>query len=190
LRNNTSVFGIFMDQHQVDGAVDALRRDGFRTTNISILSPDTLAPCHFAQRKTVHATQSAVSGMGPGATIGGAIGLLAGIGALAVPGFGSFIAAGPIIGALAGAAAAGTVGGVAGGLIGLGMHEHEARHYEDRIQNGGILISVHCDDAAWGQRAGVILESAGARDIASTVEVVAAPRRRASSMAWVGQNWK
>ncbi len=186
MRNNTSVFGIYLDQAQIDKAVEALRRDGFRTMDISILFPDSPATGDFAHRKTVTATQSAAAGIGAGATIGGAIGLLAGIGALAVPGFGSFIAAGPIIGALAGAAAVGTIGGVAGGLVGLGMPEHEARRYEGRIQNGGILISVHCDDEAWTRRARVILEATGARDIASTVDPLdgsRAPRRRAMGMA-------
>src|SRR5260370_4237825 len=91
--------------------------------------------------------------------LGGAIGLLAGIGALAVPGFGSFIAVGPIIGALAGAAAVGTVGGVAGGLIRLGMAEDEAKRYEGRIRNGGGLISFHCVDPQTERRAGILLEN-------------------------------
>src|SRR6478735_8112352 len=114
LRNTTSVFGIYLEQLQIDNAVEILRRGGFRTTDISILFPDSPATGDFAQPKTPRATQSVAAGMGAGATIGGAIGLLAGIGALAVPGFGAFIAAGPIIGALAGAAAVGTIGGVAG----------------------------------------------------------------------------
>lgn len=179
LRTSKSVFGIYTDRRQVDESVHTLRTDGFRTTDISVLFPDHVGTTEAAYQTGRTAPASAAGK----ATSGGALALLAGIGALAVPGFGSFIVAGPIIGALAGAAAVGTVGGVAGGLIGLGLPEFEAKHYEMRIHDGGILIAVHCDDAEWAQLAMSILVSTGARDVASTVEVSARPRRRASGMA-------
>jgi len=152
--NNTSVFGIYTDRHEVEEAISLLRLEGFRTSDLSVLFPDTKAPL----------------AMTASARAGSALSLLAGIGALAVPGFGSFVAAGPVIGALAGAASDGAVGGVAGGLIGLGMPEGEARRYEGRIREGGILISVNCDDAAWMRNARIILENTGAEDVASTAE--------------------
>jgi hypothetical protein len=173
LRKNTSVFGIYTDRMTIEEAVTTLRIDGFRTTDISVLLPDNPGSRDFTHQKNTKAPEGAAAGMGARAMLGGAIGLLAGIGALAVPGFGSFIAVGPIIGALAGAAAVGTVGGVAGGLIGLGMPEYEAKCYEGRIRQGGILISVHCDDAEWTRRAEIILETTGAHDIASTAETEA-----------------
>jgi hypothetical protein len=157
-----------MNRFQVDKAVDTLCTDGFRTTDISALFPDN------ADSREDHTygnrSDGAVAGLGAGAAIGGALGLLAGIGALAVPGFGPFITAGPIMGALAGAAAIGTLGGVAGALVGLGMPEHEAKRYEGRIRNGGILLSVRCDDVEWSRRAKSILKTTGAHDIASTEE--------------------
>jgi hypothetical protein len=152
-----AVFGIYMNRFQVDQAVDTLRTDGFRTSDISALFLENAGN-----------RDGAVAGLGAGAAIGGALGLLAGIGALAVPGFGPFITAGPIMGALAGAAAIGTLGGVAGALVGLGMPEHEAKRYEGRIRNGGILLSVHCDGAEWTRRAMGILKTTGAHDIAAT----------------------
>src|SRR5437879_500734 len=152
-----AVFGIYMNRFQVDKAVDTLRTDGFRTSDISALFLDNAGN-----------REGAVAGLGAGAAIGGALGLLAGIGALAVPGFGPFITAGPIMGALAGAAAIGTLGGVAGALVGLGMPEHEAKRYEGRIRNGGILLSVRCDDAEWTSKAKSILKRTGAHDIAAT----------------------
>src|SRR5713226_5996229 len=136
LGRNTSVFGIYMDRLGIEEAVDTLRMGGFRTTDISVLLPDNPGSRDFTHEKNTKAPEGATAGMGAGAMIGGALGLLAGIGALAVPGFGSFIAVGPIIGALAGAAAVGAVGGVAGGLIGLGMPEYEAKRYEGHIRNG------------------------------------------------------
>jgi hypothetical protein len=163
--NGTAVFGIYMERFQVDKAVDTLRIDGFRTTDISALFPDSAGNGDYTYGNNSECT---AAGVGAGAAIGGALGLLAGIGALAVPGFGPFITAGPIMGALAGAAAIGTLGGVAGALAGLGMPEHEAKRYERRITNGGILLSVHCQDAEWVRRAKSILETTGAHDIAAT----------------------
>jgi hypothetical protein len=105
--------------------------------------------------------------------VGGALGWLAGIGALAIPGLGPFIAAGPIMAALAGAGVGGTVGGIGGALIGLGIPEYEAKRYEGRVKQGGILLSVHADSSDWTKRAKDILEQTGAQDIASTGEASA-----------------
>ena len=105
-----------------------------------------------------------------GAVLGGALGWLAGIGALAIPGLGPYIAAGPIMAALAGAGVGGAVGGIAGALIGMGIPEYEAKRYEGRVKDGGILLSVHCDDSAWTKKAKEILERTGAEDVSSTGE--------------------
>jgi len=96
--------------------------------------------------------------------------LLAGIGALAIPGVGPLIAAGPIMAALAGVGVGGTVGGFTGALIGMGIPEYEAKRYEGRIANGGILLSVHCDTSDEIKRAKDILRGMGAEDISSTGE--------------------
>jgi hypothetical protein len=105
-----------------------------------------------------------------GGTIGGTLGLLAGIGALAIPGLGPFIAAGPIIGALAGLGVGGAVGGLVGALVGMGIPEYEAKRYEGRVKNGGVLLSVHCDTSEEITRAKDTLKRTGAEDIASTGE--------------------
>jgi len=102
--------------------------------------------------------------------VGGALGWLAGIGALAIPGVGPFIAAGPIMAALAGVGVGGAVGGLTGALIGMGVPEYLARRYEGRVKDGGILLSVHSDDLDWTKRAKEILERTGGQDIASTAE--------------------
>jgi hypothetical protein len=98
---------------------------------------------------------------------------LAGIGALAIPGLGPFIAAGPIMAALAGAGVGGAVGGITGALIGMGIPEYEAKRYEGRVKDGGILLSVHSDNSDWTKRAKEILEHTGAQDISSTGEASA-----------------
>jgi hypothetical protein len=98
------------------------------------------------------------------------LGWLAGIGALAIPGLGPFIAAGPIMAALAGAGVGGAVGGLTGALIGMGIPEYEAKRYEGRVKDGGILLSVHSDSSEETKRAKDILERTGAQDISSTGE--------------------
>src|SRR5450432_1787725 len=96
-----------------------------------------------------------------------------GIGALAIPGLGPFIAAGPIVAAIAGAGVGGAVGGITGALIGMGIPEYEAKRYEGRVKDGGILLSVHSDSSEWTTKAKEILERTGAQDIASTGEASA-----------------
>ena len=108
--------------------------------------------------------------MGAGGAVGGTLGLLVGTGALAIPGLGPFIAAGPIMAALAGMGAGGALGGVVGALIGMGIPEYEAKRYDGRVRHGGILVSVHCDNSEWVRRAKDILKQTGAEDIASTGE--------------------
>jgi hypothetical protein len=109
------------------------------------------------------------------------LGLLAGIGALAIPGVGPFIAAGPIMAALAGMGVGGTVGGIAGALVGLGIPEYEAKRYEGLVQKGGILLSVHCDTSDEIKRAKEVLKNTGAEDISSTGEAsVSKEERRAA----------
>jgi hypothetical protein len=150
--------------------VDALRRAHFRNTDISALFPDNTGTKDFAVEKGTKAPEGASTGAASGAVAGGVLGWLAGIGLLAIPGIGPFIAAGPIMAALAGAGALGTVGGIVGALVGMGIPEYEAKRYEGRVKNGGILLSVHCDDHDWVKRAEEILKHTGAEDISSTSE--------------------
>ncbi len=170
---NTAVFGLYEDRFHVEDAVDALRADGFRSTDISILFPDNKGSKDFAIEKQTKAPEGAAAGAGSGAVVGGTLGWLAGIGVLAIPGIGPFIAAGPIVTALAGIGVGGAIGGLAGALIGLGMPEYEAKRYEGRIREGGILLSVHCDNSDWTRKAKDILERTGAWDIASAGEASA-----------------
>ena len=167
---NTAVFGIYHTREVAEEAVDALRRAHFRNTDISALFPDNTGTKDFAVEKGTKAPEGATTGAASGAVAGGVLGWLAGIGLLAIPGIGPFIAAGPIMGALAGAGALGTVGGLVGALVGMGIPEYKAKRYEGRVKNGGILLSVHCDAHDWVKRAEEILKQTGAEDIASTSE--------------------
>jgi hypothetical protein len=170
---NTAAFGIYPTQAALEEGIEALREANFRREDISVLYPDNEGNKDLSHEKASKAPEGASAGAGTGAMIGGVLGWLVGIGAIAIPGIGPFVAAGPIMTALAGIGAGGLVGGITGSLIGLGIPEYEAKRYEGRIKKGGILISVHCDDAAWTRRAKNILEETGAEDVSSTGEAKA-----------------
>ena len=167
---NTAVFGIYRSAEQAERAVDALVQAGFSNNDISVLLPDTNSSKDFAHEKHTKAPEGTTTGAAAGGAIGGTLGLLAGIGALAIPGLGPFIAAGPIMGALAGVGAGGAVGGLVGALVGMGIPEFEAKRYEGRVKEGGVLLSVHCNTAEQITRAKDVVNRTGAEDISSSGE--------------------
>jgi hypothetical protein len=167
---NTAVFGIFPDRSAVEEAVEHLRSAGFRSTDVSVLFPDNKGTKDFAHEKNTKAPEGATTGGVAGGIAGGVLGWLTGIGALAIPGLGPLVAAGPIVAALAGAGAVGTLGGIVGALVGMGIPEYEAKRYEGRIREGGILVSVHCDSSDWIKRAKEVMEQTGGQEIASAGE--------------------
>jgi hypothetical protein len=167
---NTAVFGIYPHHTSVERAVDALKAAGFSNNDISVLFPKNEGTKDFGHEKNTKAPEGASTGAGTGAVLGGGLGWLVGIGALAIPGLGPFIAAGPIMAALAGAGVGGAVGGLTGALIGMGIPEYEAKRYEGRVKDGGILLSVHSDTSDEVKRAKAILERTGAQDISTTGE--------------------
>ena len=169
---NTAAFGIYNEANLRNG-METLEREGFRRTDISVLFPANEGNKDFAHEKGTKAPEGAAAGAGTGAVVGGALGWLAGVGTLAIPGVGPFLAAGPIMAALAGAGVGGTAGGLVGALAGAGIPEYEAKRYEGRIKKGGILLSVHCDNSEWTSKAKDILERTAADDVSSTSEASA-----------------
>jgi len=167
---NKAVFGIYSSVGHAERAVDYLIADGFASSDVSVLMPDNDSTRDFAHHKDTKAPEGTTTGVATGGVVGGTLGVLAGIGALAIPGLGPFIAAGPIMGGLAGLGVGGAVGGLIGALVGMGIPEYEAKRYEGRVKNGGILLSVHCDTSEEIDRAKKVLESSGAEDISSTGE--------------------
>jgi len=165
-----SVFCIATSRAQADQIVDQLKAGNFSNNDISVLFADKNTSRDFAHEKNTKAPEGAVAGAGTGGVIGGALGWIAGIGALAIPGVGPFIAAGPIMAALSGVAIGAAIGGIAGGLIGLGIPEIEAKRYEGKIKKGNVLISVHTEDSEEINRAKVIFTNARAQDICTTGE--------------------
>jgi hypothetical protein len=168
-----SVYGIYRNRAQAEQSVDRLMAAGFGNDDISVLMQDNQSSRDFAHEKNTKAPEGTATGGTVGGVIGGTLGLLAGIGTLAIPGLGPFIAAGPIMGALAGLGVGGAVGGLIGALVGMGIPEYEAKRYEGRIREGGVLLSVHCNTSEQIDRAKKLLEQTGAQDIASSTEASA-----------------
>jgi len=178
---NTAVFGIYATPATAENGVDHLLTLGFNNQSISVLMPDDDTTRAFAHQKNTKAPEGTAAGATTGGVIGGTLGVLAGLGALAIPGVGPLLAAGPIVAALAGVGAGGVVGGLIGALVGMGIPEYEAKRYEGAVRDGGTLLSVHCDTSDQIGLAKQGLRDTGARDIASAGEEAAEkPRHHAA----------
>jgi hypothetical protein len=165
-----AVFGLAKDEEHASKIVENLKIAGFSNNDISVLMPDKRTTRDFAHEKETKAPEGAAAGVVTGGTIGGVLGWLTGIGALAIPGLGPFIAAGPIMAALSGAAVGGAAGGLVGALVGMGIPEYEAKRYEAKVKEGRALISVHTENSDEARRAKDIFERAGAEGVSSTGE--------------------
>ena len=159
-----SVFGILASRASAEAAVERLAAAGFSTEDVSVLMSGTDASKEAAERNT---KADATTGVAVGGVVGGALGLLAGIGAVVIPGAGPLIAAGPIVASLAGLGVGGAVGGLVGALVGLGIPEYEAKLYDGRLKDGEMLLSIHCARGEEVSNARAILTETGAVDIAS-----------------------
>lgn len=165
-----AVMCIVQSESLAQALVAELQNSSFETSDISVLFPDKKGTKDFAHEHHTKAPEGAVVGVGAGGILGGSLGLLAGIGALAIPGIGPFIAAGPLLAGLSGVAAGATVGGVTGALIGMGIPEIEAKRYEGKIKGGNILVSVHVETSEELKRVEQIFKAARADDICSSNE--------------------
>ena len=163
--NESAVFCIAENRAQALKITDNLRSSGFLDSEISLVMAHRDGDGDIEIEGHTKAPEGATVGGGGGALLGGALGWAAGIGALAIPGLGPLIAAGPIMAALSGAAIGGAAGGIGGGLIGLGFSEYEARQYEMFLRDGSALISVRVQNSDEADRAKTIYEDAKAKHI-------------------------
>jgi len=177
--SKSSVICIAKTESLAINIVNQLKAANFSSNDISVLLPDKSGTKDFAHEQHTKAPEGATTGGVTGGVLGGAFGWLVGIGALAIPGVGPLIAAGPIMAALGGAAIGGAVGGIAGALIGLGIPEYEAKRYEGKIKDGNVLISVHTENRDEISRAKDIFKNVGAEDISTTGES-SAPKPKAA----------
>lgn len=183
MASKNAVIGLVSTQIEAEQIVMELQRAGFSQNDISALLPDKRGSRDFAHENNTKAPEGAIAGVGAGGAIGGTLGLLAGIGALAIPGLGMLIAAGPIVALLSGAAAGAAVGGVAGALVGMGIPEIEAKQYEGKIKSGNILLSVHVADSAERDRAKKLLEAHNAKDIVTVGETSVPKKEKSADMS-------
>jgi hypothetical protein len=165
-----AVICIAKTEGQAIRIVDGLKSAGFANSDVSVLFPDKMGSRDFAHEHHTKASEGATAGAVAGGLAAGIAGWLVGIGSLAIPGVGPFIAAGPILAALGGAAAGGSIGGLAGAIIGYGIPEYEAKQYEGKIRSGNILISVHAETSEQRKIARGIFEQENASDISYTGE--------------------
>lgn len=165
-----SVYCITHSIEQTEAIVADLKRAGFGRQDVSALFPDLRGTRDFAYERDTKAPEGVTAGGAAGLGVGAALGWLAGIGALAIPGIGPFIAAGPVMAALSGAALGTTAGGVIGALVGAGMPEFEARRFDGKLRQGGMLISVHVENPNQRNAAREIFERHHADDITTGAE--------------------
>ncbi|HKY64565.1 MAG TPA: hypothetical protein VJR29_14255 [bacterium] len=167
------VFCSVPDDAHAETVIARLQAAGFSNNQVSALFPERGKVKNLVLEKHSKAPEGAAAGGGTGGVIGGVLGWLVGIGSLAIPGIGPFIAAGPILAALSGAAVGAAAGGLIGSLVGLGVTELEAKKYETKLKEGEILISVHAQSGDEVEKARKIFADAGASDITETKEIAA-----------------
>lgn len=165
-----AVIGIVREEEAAVRIFGRLQAAGFSGRDVSVLVPDRGGRRDFAYEQHTKAPEGAAAGGASGALLGGLAGWLVGIGSLAIPGLGPFVAAGPLMAALSGAAAGAAAGGITGALLGMGMPEYEARQYEGKLREGGALVSVHTSNREQRALAKEIFESEGATNVRTTGE--------------------
>ncbi len=166
-----AVFGIYKIRREAENAVNALRTNGFNTSEISVLLPEDMGKQDHFHLKASKIPEGAVAGASAGAVLGGTLSLLASIGTLMIPGVGPFIAAGPLLSALAGIGLGGTAGAFAGALAAYGISEVDAQRYENLLKEGRVLVSVHTDDVEASAKAKNIMEATGALEVSISSEL-------------------
>ena len=164
------VMGIVDTPAQAEVTVERLRASGFDSADVSVLFPDRRGTHDFAFEHHTKAPEGALAGAGFGGVLGGILGIAAGVGVLVVPGFGSLVAAGPILAALSGIATGGMVAGAIGAVLGARLPEIEAKHYDGKTRLGSILVAVHTETKPAAHRAREVLRSVAATDVTATAE--------------------
>ena len=148
MRTVVALYDSFEDAQR---AVQALTDAQFHNEDINLVSRDATGEYTRYFNRTGDETADEASsgtalGAGIGAVLGGLGGLLLSLGALAIPGIGPVIAAGPIVAALTGAGVGAVAGGLIGGLVDMGIPEEHAQFYAEGVRRGGTLVTVRADD--------------------------------------------
>jgi hypothetical protein len=142
-----TVAGLFRDQRDAEHAIRDLKDAGIDETRIGVAMLDRGGQRELAEDTT-------------GRILGGAVGLLAGVGALAIPGLGPIIAGGALASTLAGAGIGTAAGALLGALVTMGVPEDDARYFETGLRHGSVLVTATVGSR--GQEAREILRGSGA----------------------------
>jgi hypothetical protein len=164
------VVGIVESRAQAETIVGTLQTLGFPVTDISALFPTHVGTEAFAKEQHTSTPHGAEVGAGSTGIVAGAIGVLAGVGALTIPGVGVFMAVGPLIAGFSGILGGAAVGGLSEALVGMGVPEVDAKTYEKKLKAGNILVSIHTADDDERGRAVAVLEQMGAKDVSTRPE--------------------
>ncbi|MEK3764298.1 MULTISPECIES: general stress protein [unclassified Solibacillus] len=137
--------GYYDTEQEAIAAIEDLKRQGYRSEDISIISKSKTDIDHVSTETGADVAGGAAAGLAAGGALGGIGGILLGLGALAIPGVGPIVAAGPIATGLTGLAAGGSIGGLAGAFVGMGISAEEAERYDEEFKAGKILVIVDED---------------------------------------------
>jgi uncharacterized protein (TIGR02271 family) len=169
-----TVIGLMENRREAEQVVLELVDGGFDRQDIGLMSNqgqfESDPGTHAGEAGSSQTGSAALKGAGAGAALGGLAGVLVGLGALAIPGIGPVIAAGPLAAGLAGAGIGAVAGGLVGALTNMGVPEEEARYYAEGVRRGGTLVTVNCPDGASTERAASIMRRHGAVDINERAE--------------------
>ncbi|MDQ1558452.1 MAG: hypothetical protein QOD32_1512 [Pyrinomonadaceae bacterium] len=165
-----TIIGLFDNRAEAQSVVQELLSENFRREDISVMSKKLEGQerqgeqVEYVEEDGDEQVKDMAKGAGTGAAIGGLAGLLLSLTALAIPGIGPVMAAGPLAAIIAGAGIGATAGGLISGLTRLGVPEDDANYYAEGVRRGGTLISVDAaDDKA--ESAVAIMKRHGAVEI-------------------------
>jgi len=154
-----AVIGVFRNEERAKEAISELKNQGFDEREISLIAQEKKEREEDDERRgnLTMERQNLGEGVMTGGALGGIAGLLAGAGALLIPGIGPIIAAGPLAAFLTGVVG----GGLVGGLVDYGIPEERGRYFEERVKRGDILVTVKAEEDEVSQITSVLKRFGG-----------------------------
>jgi len=165
MQSNMMVVGVFGDPASAERALDALRAANFDASDIGVVAQQSDARAEAPLGVEPAPRVDETSGVLAGGLLGGVAGWLVGLTALAVPGVGPLLAAGPLVAAVSGSGLGAAAGGLIGHFVAQGHEDDEAKWYEERVRAGDVLLTVHAGERS--SEARIIMSQQGGHDFRS-----------------------